>query len=86
MARCGSAAWWCPRPIGAAAWGAVWVQEALDWIPGQFGALPVALAAQAHLERLYAGFGFIRTSEQYLDEGGIPHVDMQRPSTAPVTG
>ena len=40
---------------------------------------PVALSAQAHLERFYGSLGFARTSEVY-DEDGIPHVDMLRPA------
>jgi ElaA protein len=38
---------------------------------------PVALSAQAHLEKFYASLGFARTSDIY-DEDGIPHVDMLR--------
>ena len=41
------------------------------------GAVPVRLAAQAHLEGFYAGLGFRRTSDVY-DEDGIPHVEMLR--------
>ena len=38
---------------------------------------PQRLGAQAHLESYYAGFGFARASAVY-DDGGIPHVDMER--------
>ena len=50
---------------------------ALDEIDARFGAVPVELAAQSHLERFYAGFGFVRTAEDYLEDG-IPHCDMHR--------
>ncbi|WP_235737433.1 GNAT family N-acetyltransferase [Nocardioides alcanivorans] len=40
--------------------------------PGQ----PIRIAAQAHLERFYAEFGFAVRGEPY-EEDGIPHVDMQ---------
>ncbi|SHM20985.1 GNAT family N-acetyltransferase [Roseibium suaedae] len=43
--------------------------------PGQ----PIHLSAQAHLEAFYAGFGFQRSSDLYLEDG-IEHVDMIRPS------
>ncbi|MEL7462640.1 MAG: GNAT family N-acetyltransferase [Pseudomonadota bacterium] len=38
----------------------------------------VRLGAQRQLEGFYASLGFARTSDVY-DDGGIPHVDMERP-------
>ncbi len=38
----------------------------------------IALSAQSHLTRFYEAFGFLPTSEEYLEDG-IPHVDMLRP-------
>jgi ElaA protein len=35
----------------------------------------IRIGAQAHLERFYAGFGFVTVSEPY-DEDGILHIDM----------
>lgn len=43
------------------------------------GGVPIRIAAQAHLERFYGGFGFVRASDLY-DEDGIPHVEMLRPA------
>jgi ElaA protein len=43
------------------------------------GPVPIALSAQAHLERLYASLGFVRASDLY-DDDGIPHIDMRRPA------
>ncbi|GAA3094350.1 GNAT family N-acetyltransferase [Rhizobium viscosum] len=40
---------------------------------------PIALSAQAHLRRFYESFGFVKTSEEYLEDG-IPHLDMVRQS------
>lgn len=37
----------------------------------------IRIGAQAHLERFYAGFGFVTVSEPY-DEDGILHIDMLR--------
>lgn len=37
----------------------------------------IRLNAQAHLERFYAGFCFVRCGEDFLEED-IPHVPMQR--------
>lgn len=38
---------------------------------------PIVLEAQAHLEEWYGRFGFIRTGDDYLEDG-IPHVPMRR--------
>ena len=43
----------------------------------------IRVAAQRHLERFYAGLGFVTASEPY-DEDGIAHIDMLRPASASV--
>jgi ElaA protein len=35
------------------------------------------IGAQAHLERFYGSFGFVRASDVYLEDG-IPHIEMVR--------
>jgi ElaA protein len=35
----------------------------------------IRISAQAHLEAFYNAFGFVRTSENYLEDG-IPHIEM----------
>ena len=45
--------------------------------PGQ----GMRISAQAHLERFYGGWGFVRVGEPYLEDG-IPHLEMVRPATA----
>jgi ElaA protein len=37
------------------------------------------ISAQAHLERFYAGYGYQRVGEAYLEDG-IPHLEMWRGS------
>lgn len=37
----------------------------------------IRIGAQAHLERFYGAFGFVRTSDVYMEDG-IPHVEMLR--------
>lgn len=37
----------------------------------------VVLDAQTYLFDWYAGFGFVRTGADYVDEDGIPHVPMR---------
>ncbi len=44
----------------------------------RYGHHVLRIAAQAHLERWYAEFGFRREGESF-DEDGIPHVYMLRP-------
>jgi ElaA protein len=41
------------------------------------GAVPIRIGAQAYLERFYAGLGFVRVSDNYLEDG-IPHLEMLR--------
>ena len=53
-------------------------QSALHLLATAPGAVPVALAAQSHLRGYYEGFGFVVVSEEYLDDGDVPHVDMRR--------
>lgn len=41
------------------------------------GAVPIRIGAQAHLERFYGEFGFVKASAPY-QEDGIPHIEMLR--------
>lgn len=52
--------------------GAALIEEALSLADG-----PFVLDAQEHLEGWYAGFGFVRDGETFL-EGTVPHVPMRR--------
>lgn len=49
------------------------VRRCVEAWPGQ----GIRISAQAHLERLYEGFGFRRAGADYLEDG-IPHVEMAR--------
>jgi ElaA protein len=40
------------------------------------------ISAQAHLERFYAGYGYRRVGEPYLEDN-IPHLEMLRPAPLP---
>lgn len=53
------------------------VRETIAAIEASDGAVPISLAAQAHLERFYGSLGFVTISSPY-DEDGIPHLDMRR--------
>ncbi|WP_354197753.1 GNAT family N-acetyltransferase [Bhargavaea ullalensis] len=52
------------------------VERAKDIIRGEWGAVPVRLQAQHHLEPFYGSCGFESISEPYDDEG-VPHIDMR---------
>ena len=40
--------------------------------------LPIRIGAQARLQAFYAGFGFVREGEDYIEDD-IPHCEMVRP-------
>ena len=66
--------------------GEALMQEAIRACEAHFPGEPVALSAQSHLERFYAGLGFSPTSEEYVEDG-IAHIDMERPvSPLSITG
>ena len=46
----------------------------------QFGAVPIRIAAQAHLADFYGSLGFATVGGPY-EEDGIPHIDMLRLSS-----
>ena len=50
----------------------------LDAVVAETGDRPSVLAAQAHLESMYAGWGFVVDGPRFVEDG-IPHVPMRRP-------
>ncbi len=42
-----------------------------------FGAIPIKISAQAHLDKFYQSLGFEPVGESYLEDG-IPHIGMIR--------
>ena len=63
------------RTIGA---GRELVARSLEACERVFGARPIRIGAQSHLQRFYGSFGFVPCSAEYVEDG-IPHVDMLRP-------
>jgi ElaA protein len=49
--------------------------EAMRFVPTRFPKQNVRISAQAHLERFYGEFGFVKVSEPYLEDN-IPHIEM----------
>lgn len=53
------------------------MNKALDFSQLEFGASPVKISAQKHLETYYEIFGFKSTGEEYIEDT-IPHVEMEK--------
>ncbi|WP_029014824.1 GNAT family N-acetyltransferase [Niveispirillum irakense] len=73
-----------PGFIGRIVVGAPWrgtglgrrlVAAGLDFMAQHYSGVPLRIGAQQHLEKFYAGFGFVTVGAPYND-GGIPHVTM----------
>ena len=56
------------------------VQRGIDVVRERFGACPIRVHAQKHLDRFYADLGFVSEGAEYLEDG-ILHIDMVRPAT-----
>ncbi len=54
------------------------VAEGLARIAAAHGPAPVRIGAQKYLEGFYGEVGFVRASDDYLEDG-IPHLEMVRP-------
>ncbi|WP_166361439.1 GNAT family N-acetyltransferase [Pseudomonas akapageensis] len=53
------------------------MEQALKQAEKRWPELPVYLSAQAHLQAYYAGYGFVATGTEYLEDN-IPHIGMRR--------
>jgi ElaA protein len=53
------------------------IRRGLSEIEHRYPARAVRIGAQAHLEKLYASFGFEVASAPYIEDG-IPHIEMVR--------
>jgi ElaA protein len=51
------------------------MKESIKRIAEAYGPGPLRIGAQCYLQRFYEGFGFVVSSEEYLEDG-IPHVEM----------
>lgn len=57
--------------------GRALLAEGLARIDSQHGAVPVRITAQQYLERFYAEYGFVRTSDTFVVDS-IDHIEMVR--------
>lgn len=51
------------------------MQQCVPFCVLEFGASPIRISAQKHLENYYAKHQFVPTGNEYLEEG-VPHVEM----------
>lgn len=56
------------------------MRAALDAVHDRWGAQPIRIGAQAHLQAFYEQHGFVREGEPYIEDG-IPHIEMLRTAT-----
>lgn len=52
--------------------------QACTALTALWGAQPIRIGAQAHLQAFYAQHGFVADGPGYIEDG-IPHVEMRRP-------
>lgn len=51
------------------------MKAALEFAEVRLGETEIQIAAQAYLIGFYGGLGFVKTSDEYLEDG-IPHINM----------
>ena len=57
--------------------GKILMKEALEAATKLFGEVSIKLGAQLYLKRFYESFGFVQSSDIYMEDG-IPHIEMIR--------
>ncbi len=57
--------------------GKILMEESIEVIKKLFGNVSIKLGAQLYLKNFYESFGFIQSSDMYLEDG-IPHIEMIR--------
>jgi ElaA protein len=60
------------RGIGA---GITLMQRSVEKVYETYGKRPIKIGAQLYLQKFYEGFGFVKCSEEYLEDE-IPHIEM----------
>lgn len=60
------------RGIGA---GITLMKKSIEKVYETYGKRPIRIGAQLYLKKFYEGFGFLKDSEEYLEDE-IPHIEM----------
>lgn len=56
------------------------MKESIGFCEKQYNHPPIKISAQLYLQKFYEGHGFVRISDEYLEDN-IPHIKMLRQST-----
>ena len=52
------------------------MEQSIDWVNLLFGkGIPIKIGAQLYLKKFYESFGFVQSSDVYLEDG-ISHIEM----------
>jgi ElaA protein len=65
-----------PKVRGTGA-GKQLMDKSIEVINQKFGDVRIKIGAQSYLKKFYESFGFVQTSEEYLEDN-IPHIEMVR--------
>ena len=57
--------------------GKILMQQSIEELQKLFGKSSIKLGAQLYLKKFYESFGFMQSSEVYIEDG-IPHIEMIR--------
>jgi len=53
------------------------MQQSIEELQKLFGQSSIKLGAQLYLKKFYESFGFVQSSDMYIEDG-IPHIEMIR--------
>jgi ElaA protein len=57
--------------------GVALLNKSIAELEAMYGKTPICIGAQVYLRRFYGSFGFVQSSEEYLEDE-IPHIEMTR--------
>ena len=58
--------------------GKILMEQSIEELQKLFGKTSIKLGAQLYLKKFYESFGFLQSSDVYIEDG-IPHIEMIRP-------
>ncbi|WP_286912113.1 GNAT family N-acetyltransferase [Flavobacterium sp. UBA4197] len=58
-------------------WGHNLIREAINGIAARYNAAVITISAQLYLKKFYESHGFVKVSEEYLEDN-IPHIEMRK--------
>lgn len=56
--------------------GQALMKQSVDAMYERYGKAPIRIGAQLYLKKFYESFGFVQSSDMYLEDG-IPHIEMR---------